>query len=172
MRLIKVLFMLIFIVLLIYNISFAVQIVCIDNGTFRRGINNVGDIVEIQEDNVELTGAGYNNFNKIIVRGLTKTEIMVPINSIRLETMTDPNNFDIEYWLDTNTGEWNRIVNKPKYRLNTIDLTEQDINDLNSDIVNNETKLNILRKIKDTIILDPNNIGILRARSTILNNGF
>ena len=43
------------------------KIICISNGTYREGINNIGDIVDIVDDDVEL-GPSYDTFNVIEVK--------------------------------------------------------------------------------------------------------
>lgn len=157
-----------FLLLFLSKLLFASQIICIDTGTLRSGINEVNDIVEIQEDNVKLTGAGYNNFKKVIVNGMTKQEVMTIFNENKVNTMVDPNT-DIEYWEDPNTGIWYRIVTKPKYSFTIKNLTEQDINNLASEIINLSQKTDILRKVQDKILLDPNNSGIIRAGNGIID---
>ena len=45
----------------------------IDNGTKRKN-NNLGDIVAIHDDNVQLTGSGYATFKIIRIKGYSKAK--------------------------------------------------------------------------------------------------
>jgi hypothetical protein len=46
------------------------KVVIIDTGTYRKDINNIGDIVSIHDDNVDLSGPGYDNFKIIDIPGM------------------------------------------------------------------------------------------------------
>ena len=51
------------------------KIVCISEDTYHEGLNNLGDIVEIQDDDVELTGIGYDVFKIINIPGIRAADI-------------------------------------------------------------------------------------------------
>jgi len=143
------------------KLSFGAQIVCIDTGTLRAGINAVDDVVEIQEDDVELTGAGYNHFLVIQVEGVTKAQVLGVFNLSLVAKETDPNG--VEYWYNDLAGDWYQVVNKPKYSFTVEDFTSLDIATLASGFVSVANKLTILGKVKDKIPLDPANSLTIKA---------
>lgn len=160
---IKKYILIVFLLFFLTKISFAAQIVCIDTGTFRPGINERDDIVEVQEGNVELSGAGYANFKIINAPALTKPQIINTINENKIEKTKDPNS-DIEYWFDSNSSIWYKIKKKPKHQFSFKKITPQDIIDLNEMTISIPEMLDIIRKVQDKIPLDPNNVSIIRAR--------
>lgn len=146
------------------KITFGAQIVCIDKETLRSGICALDDIVSIQEDNVELTGAGYENFKIITVQGMDKASIEMVLSGNKVDTETDSNNPDIEYWYDANRSNWYKVINKPKYHFSAEDITSEEIINLGIGALNPAQILEVINKIKDKIPLDPNNSISLRAR--------
>lgn len=106
------------------------QIVTIADGT-KRDINNLGDIVEIQDDHVKL-GPAYRTFKVIEVPGVTATELRAKLQaqvpkiesrSIDGKELTEESETK-EMWLD---GEvWKLVENSPKYQLNMpVDATKE-----------------------------------------------
>lgn len=63
---------LLILLVMIPSLVMAAQIVCIEQGTYRASLNNLGDIVAIHEDDVLLTGNGYANFDVIKIKGTAK----------------------------------------------------------------------------------------------------
>lgn len=106
--------------LFVCNVGFAAQIVCIDTGTYHNGINNIGDIVAIHEDDVNLSSA-YSTFKVIQIVGITKLEVLekLPISTV------------------------NKIS---KYSCQII-LTKQETDALSSDLVSRAEKYIILNKL-------------------------
>ena len=153
-------FLLLFISL---KLSFGARIVCINSGTLRAGINAIGDIVTVQDDDVELTGAGYNNFLIIQVPEIIKDEVMAVINLQKVQIYINPNDLEDKYWYNSSNDTWYEIVDNPKYNFTIEDFTAKDIIDLADTDIIPELRLNILQKTKDKIPLDPANNIIVRA---------
>lgn len=119
------------------------QIVRIAAGTYRPGINSLGDIVEVQEDNVVL-GPAYASFDVTHVPG-TKEEVESVIRSVLPQIKrvfkskaganewTDECPEEKEVWNDN--GTWRGIEKHPKYQLNLL-LT----NDVKASLTNPATQ--------------------------------
>ena len=102
------------------------QIVLIDTGTLREGLNSIGDIVSIHEDDV-LLGPSYAGFKIIAVPG-TAQEVVSLINSkipvtksvyrtkVGAGEWTDERPEEKEAWNDG--GTWRAIESRPKYQVN------------------------------------------------------
>lgn len=58
------------------------QIVCIADGTYREGLNEIGDIVSIHEDDVNLSGKAYSTFKVLTVTDLEAEEIKLTLSEI------------------------------------------------------------------------------------------
>lgn len=160
----KIIFILFSIIFIFIGISYGANIVCIDNRTVRPGISRVNDIVEIQDDDVELSWGGYNNFKIISVKDINKADIMTILINNKLETMIDPNDLTTQYWFNPIDSKWYKVVNEPKYSFTCSNLTSQHILDLNDPNVSRDNKISILNRIIDNISQDPNNGFILRPR--------
>lgn len=88
------------------------QVVLIDTGTYKDGINNIGDVVAIHEDGIIGGGVGYATFKVITIPG-TKAEIDALLNA-KLPIIKSLE--DGDYWQD---GEdWKKIEEYPKYAVN------------------------------------------------------
>ena len=108
------------------------QIVLIDTGTYREGLNSIGDIVSIHEDDV-LLGPSYAGFKVLAVPG-TAQEVVDLINSKIPETKrvfrskvgagewSDERPEEKEVWNDG--GTWREVAARPKYQVN-IALTKE-----------------------------------------------
>lgn len=96
------------------------QMVCIDMGT-KRANNEIGDIVAVHEDDVDLSGGGYSSFNIVQVEGMSKA---------KLEQGLVP---EIEDKIS-------------KYSYN-VGLSKIDIDSLKNSIINEQAKITILKKI-------------------------
>jgi len=104
----------------------------------------IGDVVEIQDDNVELSGPGYANHKIIQVKGMTEKEVSDKLQSLMPEytdaykskTPSDKWGFDRperkEVWKD---GEiWRDLAIRPKYPINLANLGDTDIADLSDEM--------------------------------------
>lgn len=120
------------------------QIVLIAAGTYREGINNMGDIVAIHDDDVILTGKGYEGFGIVAVKGMTGQEVWAKIQSLEppvktafrtkvaAETWTLDRFEEKQVWQDGDT--WRDLAKVPKYQFNLALLGDTDIADLNSEL--------------------------------------
>ena len=80
----------------------------------------VGDIIEVQEDDVELTGAGYLQFGIRKVKGTAK-EVQELLTGLMPELK------EVKMWQDPDTLEWLEIKDEPKYMFSVADVeTELD----------------------------------------------
>lgn len=117
------------------------QIVTITKQSQRKDIQYPGDILEIQDDDVQLTGRGYATFNIIKVEGMTAQEVKDELSKLLPKTNIDPKTGK-EYW--NQGGTWREIVIKPKYSLTAQGLLESDILTLESQIVDKAIKRTLL----------------------------
>lgn len=136
------------------------QIVLIDTGTYKPGINNIDDIVSIHDDNVEL-GPASELFSILFVGGLTAVEInaitqaKVPeieyafrsADPINLWTLTPPQ----EKLVWKSGTDWFGLEEKPKYNTTLTALTAQDVVDLADNLVSKINKETILNKCEENI---------------------
>jgi hypothetical protein len=104
------------------------QIVVIAAGTYREGLNNIGDVVSIHDDNVALTGSGYDAFKIIQVDGVTAEELQKKFGALQPEQatafrtgqnagiwgLTRPEEKHV--WNDN--GVWKELATMPKYGVN------------------------------------------------------
>lgn len=143
------------------------QIVSIDTGT-KRNNNEIGDIVAVHEDDVDLGGGGYSTFKIIQVKGITLSELSIAINLkipkqqpvYRMpvaDTWSPTPPEEKTVWKDTN-GKWQFLEKQPKYALTIKDMTAQDITDLDSGVKTRTEKLIILDKVQEKISLDSVNL--------------
>ena len=63
------------------------QLVLISAGTYRENLNEIGDIVSIHDDDVLLSGPGYDSFEVLQITGLQAEEIRAEL--ALLEESTD-----------------------------------------------------------------------------------
>jgi|WetSurSiteA1Bulk_404760.scaffolds.fasta_scaffold129322_1 hypothetical protein len=115
------------------------QIVCIAQGTYREGLNNIGDIVSIHDDDVGLTGKAYDSFKIIQVDGVTASELQVKFGSLQPEQavafrtdkdagvwgLTRPE--EKQVWNDN--GVWKELAKRPKYGTNLSSVDEASLVD-------------------------------------------
>lgn len=150
------------------------QIVSIDIPT-KRDNNEIGDIVALHEDDVDLSGGGYSAFRVIQIQGVSLSELnitttlKIPSQRVVFKmpvggTWSFDEPEEKRVWRDIG-GRWQFLENPPKYALTIQGLTEQDITDLNGVTRNKTEKLMILDKIQEKISLDPVNL----AEATDLN---
>ena len=122
------------------------QLVCINKDSYREGINKIGDIVAIHDDNVELTGSGYSGLDIIKVEGMTAKEVGEKL--VRAEHQTK------EYW--TVGEDWYEIKEQPKYSFCIDVLTSDDLIGLESKELTVDNTA-ILAKLKDNVSLETKN---------------
>ena len=141
------------------------KIVCIDTGTAKTGICEVGDVVSIHDDNVELAGPGYTNAKVISVSGVTALEVRKILNAKIPEVKTARRlpvagkwcfMEDKQVWKDA-SGKWCDLINRPKYALSLKNLAEDDITVLADKSADISTKQGLLDKALEKIHLDSKN---------------
>jgi hypothetical protein len=128
------------------------QIVLIDKGTLREGINEVGDVVSIHDDNVYLDPRSYGGFKVVNAPG-TKEEVEARLASSLPQTKrvfrsstpagewgdTPPE--EAEVWNDN--GTWRKVEKRPKYQIN-LPVTEELTNALSDRVLEAPSKLSLL----------------------------
>lgn len=128
------------------------QIVMIAEGTVRKGLASIGDIVSIHDDDVMLTGQGYECFTVIKVPG-TAQEVLERLNAdapeqkVAFKAMSAKDTFSFKrpeeatVWDDH--GIWRKVENRPKYALNLVVDTELS-NQLADEVLTQESKTALL----------------------------
>ena len=141
------------------------KIVCIDTATAKTGISEVGDVISIHDDNVELTGPGYANAKIVQVDGITALEVRAILNAKIPETKIAHRlpvagkwcfMEEKQVWKDA-TGNWCDLINRPKYALSLKNLAEDDITALADKSISVLTKQGLLNKTLEKIHLDTKN---------------
>ena len=127
------------------------QIVLIDTGTLREGLNSIGDVVSVHDDNVVL-GPSYDTFKIIRVPG-TAQEVIDLINSkipvikpvFRSKApageWSDERPEEAMVWNDN--GTWRMVEAPPKYQVN-IAVTKELENAVADKALADTSKLSIL----------------------------
>jgi hypothetical protein len=122
----------------------------------------IGDVVEIQDDNVELSGPGYANHKIIQVKGMTAKEVRDKLQSLQPEqtevyktkTAADKWGFgrpeEKQVWKDGET--WRDLAIRPKYQTNLAALGDTDIADLN-DVMGSVSSKAVTLELKAVINL-------------------
>lgn len=132
------------------------QIVMITKDTERLGIAVIGDKVSVHEDDVELTGPGYENFEIIQIGGMTVVEVIAKLKAIDPVISAESEDVDRKvYWDDG--GTLREIKKRPKYQCNLSGLTPTDKTDLSQNVKSKVEKESILDKIISNIKTDPFN---------------
>lgn len=133
------------------------DIVLIAEGTYREGLNNIGDVVEVQEDGIITGGVGYANFTVINIPG-TKAEVEALLNAkipeqkrcfrskANADEWSDEPPEEAEFWNDN--GTWRKIEVRPKYQINVT--------------VDKELK----GQLKDEVLTAKSKIALLAAKAT------
>ena len=105
------------------------DLVLIAEGTYKPGLNNIGDVVSVHDDGRVGGGVGYEGFTVVNVPGTAK-EVLdrlnaeVPEQKRCFRTKTDAGVWGDEppeeayFWLDGT--EWKKIEVRPKYQLNLL----------------------------------------------------
>ena len=113
------------------------KIVCIAEGTVRPGICEIGDIVSIHDDDVELTGGGYDSFTIIAMPGLTAVQVRESLaklqpeggTAFKAEAVAGEWSLDRpeekEVWKDPADAKWKFLEAPPKYSMTLADVTEE-----------------------------------------------
>jgi len=124
-------------------------LILIDEGTYRPGSNNIGDVVSVYENDAPPSGVGYTNFKCVEVPNMTGAEARAAIGArmpeikraFKAKTPADEWGFDppdeAEFWNDN--GSWKQIVDHPKYQINIPDPESKESNILDTAIVNIST---------------------------------
>lgn len=138
------------------------KIVCIDTRTLRTNCE-IGDVVSVHDDDVELGGKGYENFKIINIVGLnaeqikqifhTKTpevrDVYKPIKKPAKWTFIKPDATDIDQekiaWKHTDEN-WYFLEEKPKYSTMT-PFSALSIDDLGNITISESIKLQIVQQV-------------------------
>ena len=123
------------------------KIVCTKNT--RPGICDIGDIVSIHDDDVDLSGSGYSGFIVISVKGLTGNEIIQKFDESIPKTRCDIKN---QRWEYEKESVWEEMKVYPKYLKNVSTLSAGDLVGLEGTILPKTEKLALLEKVRDNII--------------------
>jgi len=143
------------------------KIVYIEKGTYRKGINEIGDIVTIHDDDAKLSGAGYKNFGILEVPGYTAEQVKkiieakIPERNIAFyssvgEKWTFERPQEKQVWKNEK-GLWCFIEKEPKYHLTISALAAEDMDILSSKLTTSTQKEAALRKVQAKIPLDNSN---------------
>jgi len=128
------------------------DVVLIAEGTYKEGINNIGDVVEIQEDGIIGGGVGYANFTVINIPG-TKAEVEALLNAkipeqkrcfrskANADEWSDEPPEEAEFWNDN--GTWRKIEVSPKFQRN-VSLDAELADALKNEALTDEYKLSLL----------------------------
>ncbi len=100
------------------------QIVCITAQTLREDIAYEGDIVEVQEDDVELSGPGYAVFDIVHIPNLTKNEAMQEIYDAKSETRFYKKSKKFE--VEISPGVFQKITKEAKYKATAKNMSSTD----------------------------------------------
>ena len=148
------------------------KIVCIAAGTVRSGINETGDIVSIHDDDVELTGGGYDSFTIHTIPGVTAIQVRERLASIQPEqavafeispgewsfTKSTEDDEEKRVWKDA-AGKWYFLEDAPKYSVTMTDLTGEAKTSLEDDKISAVTRLSTIESgAKEKISLDEKNM--------------
>ena len=132
------------------------QLVLIDVGTLRVkdgvAINAIGDLVSIHDDNVSLTGPGYDGFKIIKVPGTAeevrqRLDANLPETKQAFKSSTPAGEFgferpeEIEVWNDN--GVWRKIEVRPKYQIN-VTVDKELEGQLVDEVLTAESKVSLL----------------------------
>ena len=91
------------------------QVVLIDTDTARPG-QEVGDVVSIHDDKVELSGLAYKGFRIVHVDG-TVDEVRKTLFAKIPEKKT------VTFWKNPSDGTWHVLANEPKFSVTLKNLT-------------------------------------------------
>ena len=142
------------------------QIVLIDTGTLNPEVNAIDDIIAKHEDNVDLTGSGYETFRIIKIEGKTVAEFDLIVNQKRPEQnraikvpSADKWCFieEKEVWKNSD-DKWCDLIARPKYAFSMRDVTEADRTSLADKEVAISIKNTIIDKVVEKIHLDAKNL--------------
>jgi hypothetical protein len=140
---------------------YPVQLVCIGLETEREGICDIWDVVSIHEDDVDLTGPGYEDFVIIKISNMTQSEFTILTDLIRvdIDRFYNSDGAFVKFWYNKNSNppDWYEIHLMPKYKFTVEDFTQQDIVTLTDILSTTPEKAEIINKIKDKITLYPQN---------------
>lgn len=130
-----------------------VYLIQIAEGTYRPGVNNIGDVLRVGEGPSLPSGPGYEGFKITVLEGVTKAEVEASLNSLLPETKRvwrtqtgvgewgDTFPEEKEVWNDG--GTWKALEKSPKYQFN-LPLDEYDTSVLQSKEVDTATKVSQL----------------------------
>ena len=155
------------------------QLVLVDVGTLNILHNETYDVVSRHEDDVDLTGKGYETFRIVRINGLSLDQVNVILNPkipekrIAYKTISKPSKWtfiepeenDIEerkiVWRHTD-GDWYFLEDKPKYSIN-IPFSVAAIGDLGNITILENIKIQLINGVaREKIHLKPVNMTKVR----------
>lgn len=119
-------------VFFVFHVYAGTWLILIDEGTYKEGINNIGDVVEIYNNPALPSGVGYENFKCVEIPYMTAEQVRdVFTNKMpemkrawKSKAKADEWGFDqpeeAEFWKDGD--DWKQIVDSPKYQINVSDV--------------------------------------------------
>ena len=154
------------------------QIVCIDTGTVRTG-QEIGDIVSIHDDKVELTGPGYDGFRILRVPG-TAEEVKAELDKkipkrtrcFKLSvanTWTEEQPAEADFWQDGT--EWKRIVEEPKFALNIKDLESAETTLADTKLTSAEKVASVSQLTVSKVATDAKNQTVITIKTSATKIG-
>jgi len=131
------------------------KIVKIAEGTYRPGSNNIGDVVAIHDDNVEL-GSAYDTFEIVNIEGVTAEEVREELQKTAINIMET--NIDgrsiFQYEKD---GKIFEVDKRPQYAFNLAELKQADVLNNSKDeklIILNNTKSSNIELMEATEVVE------------------
>ena len=135
------------------------QLVCIAAGTCRPGINEIGDVVDVHDDDVLLNGTGYMHFEVLQVYNLTGSEVRAKYEARSPKGRYNEKE-DRWEWLNPVDGKWYVLKRQPKYKFSTSTLSVADKVILSSGLSSDSQINAMLDKCTEKISADPDNLTI------------
>ena len=145
------------------------KIILIAQGTVRPGICEIGDIVSIHDDDVEL-GSAYNTFTVLSFPGLAEKQTLESFTKLKPEqskaykTKAESDKWSLEIpqekqvWKNKD-GLWMFLEMKPKYDFSLSSLSTGAKTELEDDKVDTSVRLLTLEsQVKEKISLDVRNL--------------
>lgn len=132
------------------------KVVMINAQSYRPGVNEIGDIIEIQDDDVITGGMGYATFQVIAIQNLTAAEIRAklgeswPVRMRISEEETTGDEVAGRYWWNITESKWYLIENQRKYAYSVAGLSSEQLITLQNPATSAEDKLNVIATIPAT----------------------
>jgi len=135
------------------------QILLINERGHNPGVNNVGDVVAIENDDVYLEEGHHSIFTIVQVPGVSKEQLQQAFEGLIPKPVIIEHadlKEEIKCWDDN--GTLRRLVKEPKYLLNLANLQKEDIESLtNTKVPAAERVFTLTARVVDKITTDPTN---------------